>query len=376
VELGYARPWVWAVLLLPVATSLPWIYRKLGQWLDHVWLGRHFTVVEAVKSFLSRLQRATTEEALVAEAGAGLGEIFDAEARVDLAEPRHAGQAAEPESVVDVPVRSGARQLGRIHMGARADHRPYLSQDLELLRSLADVFSYMLENIRLQRKKQEQEQRAQELSLQASRTELKALRAQINPHFLFNALNVIAGLIHDDPARADATVEQLAEVFRYTLRDSEKEWAPLEAELEFVRAYLSVEQARFGERLAVSFDVEERVLPLRIPTMIVQTLVENAVKHGVAPLTDSGRIEISARREGGRLVVEVADNGTGSPPGARPGRAARRAARSAGYGLKNVRERLAGHFDDRARLSLERDREREMTVARIEIPWDAERGVA
>ena len=95
-------------------------------------------------------------------------------------------------------------------------------------------------------KRQEQDQLAQELRLQSSKSELKALRAQINPHFLFNALNAIASLIHTDPARADEAVEQLAEVFRYTLRRSDTEWAPLDQELAFARAYLDVEQARFG----------------------------------------------------------------------------------------------------------------------------------
>src|SRR6185436_16363640 len=123
-----------------------------------------------------------------------------------------------------------------------------------LLRSLSGVFSYMLENVRLQRRRRQQDQLEQELRLQTSRSELKALRAQINPHFLFNALNAIASLIHSDPTRADAAVEQLAEVFRYTLRRSESEWAPLDQELTFARAYLDVEQARFGQRLTCTID--------------------------------------------------------------------------------------------------------------------------
>jgi len=373
-ELDWARPWVWAVLLLPVAMSLPWVFGRLDQWLDAVWLGRRYTVIEAVKSFLARMQRATSAAGLVDEAQRGLGAIFHAAVRIEL-EPRQAARG--PDCVVDVPVRSGERMVGVILMGRRTNQMPYLSQDLELLGSLSDVFSYMLENIRLQEKKLEQEQRAKELSLQASRTELKALRAQINPHFLFNALNVIAGLIHENPERADETVEQLAEVFRYTLRDSEKEWALLEAELDFVRAYLAVEQARFGARLSVRFDVDEQVKQTRIPTMMVQTLVENAVKHGIAPLTGPGRIEIVARREESRLVVEVTDNGKTDPGDGRPhgGPAAVRR-KSAGYGLKNVRERLAGHFDGAAELSIVRDASRGVTVARIEMPWDAARGAA
>ena len=111
------------------------------------------------------------------------------------------------------------------------------------------MFAHVLENLHLQERKLEQEQRARELSLHASRSELKALRAQINPHFLFNALNSIAGLIHRDPAVADRTIEQLADVFRYALRGAESEWAVLDDELDFVRAYLEVERARFGERL-------------------------------------------------------------------------------------------------------------------------------
>ncbi len=137
--------------------------------------------------------------------------------------------------------------------------RRILSEDLAMLRSLAGVFGFMLENIRLQSRRQEQDQLAQDLRLQSSKSELKALRAQINPHFLFNALNAIASLIHTDPARADEAVEQLAEVFRYTLRRSDSEWAPLDQELTFARAYLDVEQARFGQRLTCTIDSDHHV---------------------------------------------------------------------------------------------------------------------
>ncbi len=228
----------------------------------------------------------------------------------------------------------------------------------------------MLEAIRLQQRRKEQEALTQELSLQASRSELKALRAQINPHFLFNALNAIAGLIHKDPLRADQTVEQLAEVFRYTLRGSENEWALLEDEMEFVEAYLSVEQARFGDRLQVQLEVEDAVRRARIPTMVVQTVVENAIKHGVARHRGQATVEISAREVDGRVQIEVADSGEGFDLAevegvSRP---------QGGYGLRNIRERFRGHFGDDASLEARRDDERQMTVVRLTMPLDHDAG--
>jgi sensor histidine kinase YesM len=220
----------------------------------------------------------------------------------------------------------------------------------------------MLENVRLQRKRQEQEQVAQALRLQTSRSELKALRAQINPHFLFNALNAIASLIHTDPVRADAAVEQLAEVFRYTLRRSDQEWAPLDQELTFARAYLDVEQARFGRRLEFAIDADPALGRAQIPSMLLQTLVENAVKHGISRQRTPGRIDVRASRTGGRILLEVRDTGPGfdASPQHPP-------ADGESFGLRSVRERLDAYFGADASLAL--IREGETTVARIEMPF-------
>ena len=180
-----------------------------------------------------------------------------------------------------------------------------------MLRSLGGVFGFMLENIRLQHKRVEQEQVAQELRLQSSKSELKALRAQINPHFLFNALNAIASLIHTDPGRADEAVEQLAEVFRYTLRRSDSEWAPLDQELTFARAYLDVEQARFGQRLTCTIDSDHQAPAPLIPSMLLQTLLENAVKHGVSQARGPGRIDVIVRTTSDQVTIEVRNTGPG-----------------------------------------------------------------
>jgi LytS/YehU family sensor histidine kinase len=265
-------------------------------------------------------------------------------------------------AIQDIPVRSGDGIVGHFFMGARVGDTPYFSEDVHLLGSLAGVFSHVLENLRLQERKLEQEQRARELSLHASRSELKALRAQINPHFLFNALNSIAGLIHRDPSVADRTIEQLADVFRYALRGSESEWAVLDDEMDFVRSYLEVERARFGDRLHAEVHADDAVRGARIPTMIVQTLVENAVKHGAASVRGPASVVVTASGDGERLIVSVADNGAGfaasdlpDTPGAR-----------GGYGLLNVRQRLDGYFGHRAALSIVR--RDGMTVVSVTLP--------
>jgi two-component sensor histidine kinase len=358
----WIRPWVFALGILPLALALPWLYRGLAQWIDTRWFGRCLTTAEAIKRFLSDLGRAATEKELCEKAERGLSSIFQAPVRVDL------GLTEAPQNEfelgLEVPVTSESRPIGALLMGLRANHLPYFSQDVTLLDSLSGVFSNLLENLRLQQRRLEHDRRERELSLQASQSELKALRAQINPHFLFNALNAIAGLIHKDPLRADQTVEQLSEIFRYTLRGSESEWATLEQELDFVRAYLEVEQARFN-RLQVRVTMEPAVRQASVPAMLVHTLVENAVKHGITRMRGPALIEVEARQDADRLIVEVRDNGPGLSNDAspRPGRA-----RSGGYGLRNVRDRLAGHFGDRARLEVLRDEKLRLTVASLDMP--------
>ncbi|HEV2445530.1 MAG TPA: histidine kinase, partial [Candidatus Sulfopaludibacter sp.] len=190
----------------------------------------------------------------------------------------------------------------------------------------------------------ELESREAHLQQQLSDAELRALRAQINPHFLFNSLNTIADLIVRNPARAEAMTLRLASVFRHVLAHSARPLTPLGDEIEFLRTYLHIEEARFGDRLTVEIDVAPDVARQPLPSLILQPLVENALKHGLAPKPEAGRLWISARAENGQVCVRVEDDGMG--PGAARGN-------SPGLGLANVAERLATLYQDRASVTLE-----------------------
>ena len=199
---------------------------------------------------------------------------------------------------------------------------------------------------------------------QAARAELAALQARINPHFFFNTLNTISSLVEEDAGRAGEIVETLAELFRYTLRVAEAGPVPLVEELEFVQRYLTIERARFGDRLRVVREVEPAALSIRVPGLILQPLVENAVGHGIAPLKRGGTVRISARIAGETLLVEVGDDGAGlrAEPGAFVGE---------GHGLDNVRQRLATLYPGRAALDLGPAPGGRGTVARIRVPAEA-----
>jgi signal transduction histidine kinase len=177
--------------------------------------------------------------------------------------------------------------------------------------------------------------RERELTELAATAQLAALRAQINPHFLFNSLNSIAQLIHTDPDTAERCVERLADLFRYILHRAEKEFVPLADELAMVDAYLEIERARFGERLRVETDLEPRSLAHPIPSLLLQPLIENAVKHGLARKVGTGTVRIAAQLNDGQLTLSVGDDGLGMSP------TALASVYDRGVGLRNLRDRMA-----------------------------------
>jgi LytS/YehU family sensor histidine kinase len=199
------------------------------------------------------------------------------------------------------------------------------------------------------------EERLREL---AARSELKALKAQINPHFLFNALNSISALISSDPDAAQQTLERLAGIFRGTLLASEKGSVLFRKEMELVDAYLDVERARFGKRLKVEESIEAGARDVLVPPLILQPLVENAVRHGISPTVEGGTIRIEARVVGDRLSIVVHDDGEGT------GLIELEQMLAGGYGLRNVRDRLATRFGPGEWFKFESSRE---TGTRVEL---------
>ena len=182
--------------------------------------------------------------------------------------------------------------------------------------NLADVeiIAQILQQIRLTLSVLQLIQREKELLAETYKANLTALRAQINPHFLFNTLNTIASLIQDSPDLAESAVEKLAFIFRYTLKVSDQNFVPLHKEIELVRTYLEIEQIRFGSRLSVHFEVEDEAKDIEIPAFVLQTLIENCIKHGIAKITGKGEVAISAYIEENFLKMEVYDNGIGISP--------------------------------------------------------------
>jgi two-component system, LytTR family, sensor kinase len=181
------------------------------------------------------------------------------------------------------------------------------------------------------RRMRQRELQAAQLETQLARAELDALKMQLHPHFLFNTLNTISVLMREDVKAANQMLVRLSELLRAALKSESVQEIPLRQELEFLRGYLEIEQTRFQDRLTVNFDVEPQTLDAQVPNLILQPLVENAIRHGIAPRAEAGTIEIEAKRENGYIELRVADNGAGF---------AESGGDSDGIGLANTRERL------------------------------------
>jgi two-component system LytT family sensor kinase len=245
---------------------------------------------------------------------------------------------------VVVPVRRGQGDGQLILLGRRQGGQRYFSEDLDTLGRTALEIAERVETLR-----------RQEMSRLVSQAELRALQSQINPHFLFNALNTLYGTIPREATGARRTVINLAEIFRYFLQ-SDRTFVPLAQEMQIVRAYLEVEQLRLGDRLKVKFHVDQGALDVLVPVLSVQPLVENAIKHGIAQSAELGYVHVQIARRGEELRI-IVENSSYQDTAEETG---------AGVGLQNVRRRLEICYGPSATLRLVQDLHK--TTAEICIP--------
>ena len=207
-------------------------------------------------------------------------------------------------------------------------------------------------------KSMERERRALLAEASAVESRLMALQMQLNPHFLFNALNAVSGLIHENPRQADAMLCSLCDLLRSVLDSGDRREVTLAEELALVERYLDIQRIRFADRLSIKLEINPATLTAAVPTLLLQPLVENAIIHGIAPLARPGVVTLRARLHGDRLHLEVADDGTGAtqtqpPLSPRPAASAAPSASSGGIGLSNTRNRLAALYGDDHSLSIQ-----------------------
>jgi hypothetical protein len=268
---------------------------------------------------------------------------------------------ASPLEPHDIPIVTADDPRYVLKVGPLTGGRKLLSDDRTMLERAAVLVARRIDGLRLQGERYEQMLREREMRALATEAELRVLRAQTNPHFLFNALTTIGYLIQSTPPRALETLLQLTTLLRSALR-SEGEFTTLGRELELIDCYLSIEMARFEERLKVTIDVPADLRTLAIPSLLVQPLVENAVKHGIAAAREGGQIEISAIL-GACLGITVRN--TGAPLGVNG------SASGAGIGLRSVVERLRTYYHGNADFRLYRDAQG-ATVAQLSLPIESE----
>jgi hypothetical protein len=354
------------LMALWVATSLvsPWLHRRIVRFVDQSLLGR-VDYAELRGTIAQALQAQNAVEGVLDAACARLAAALDARQVWWVEDVAPARADRKMISEAGVPTTDLPRFVVRI--GDLAGGRRLLSDDLALVDSVLGLAARRIDQIRLTHERYEVQLREEEMLKLTAEAELKALRAQINPHFLFNALTTIGYLIETAPPRALNTLMQLTALLRGVLR-SEGEFTTLGRELELVEHYLQIEHERFEERLRVRIDVPQALRRHRLPTLVLQPLVENAIKHGVAPSKTGGDVEVTARLAGSPSTplrasqLQLTVRNTGAPLDGAVDRVS-----GEHVGVDNVRRRLAGHYGDAARLTLTTEPQGR-TIAEILIP--------
>ena len=338
---GLASQSVSLFQLLIVANLLLLSFTLIDDWMANLanrWLFRTADYQKASRELGSRLDALTTET--------NIHDLLEKTAResLDLRESKliplqdlpkpwpaelSAGEIAEMDVDILVPLTRGGETSHALRITPGSSRPGLVLEDLNFLRRIAAQASHRLEQLYTQSREK-----------QIIEAELTALRAQIHPHFLFNSLNAIVDLIVSDPPKAELMTLRLSSVFRHVLANSSKALTTVREEMDFIRTYLSIEEIRFSDRLTVSIDVPEETLNDAIPSLILQPLVENALKHGLARKPGPATLWIRIEAISTQLRIIVEDDGLG------PGQ------ESGGLGLKNVLQRLQTHFPGEVNLQL------------------------
>ena len=337
------------------ALAFPRVRSYVSAFVDRVVLHRgDYTGV--IERFSARLQTCDSEERVLETTAAAIRDAFDA----DAVHWFGAGDSHDNPRRVAVPTAETPQYF--LELGSLQGGRRLFSDDMVTLERMALLAARRVDAVRLQDERYERVLREREISALATEAELRALRAQMNPHFLFNALTTVGYLIEEAPARALDTLLRLTTLLRSSLR-SEGEFTTLGHERKLLECYLQIEHERFEERLDAAIDVPEDLAALTIPSLIVQPLVENAIKHGIAPSRAGGRVTVAACRDryadGAPLRITVTN--TGVPLSGRQPHP------EEGIGLHNVEQRLRCYYGDAARVTLTTGPRGE-TIAELVLP--------
>ena len=280
----------------------------------------------------------------------------------------------ESEIELLIPIRTQSRLSVFLAIAPGPNGGRLLSDELNFLLAITERVGRKLDSIGFKRERHERELRESNLQRLLTESELKALRAQINPHFLFNTLNTIADLIGSEPEKAEVMTERLAEVFRFVLAQTEQQMIGVKDEFDFLRTYLEIEQARFGERLKVEIKLNQDVALANIPALILQPIVENAIKHGLSSKLEGGLIRITGANENDFIYLKVQDDGVGKNSNSLFYAGNINSTRKGGVGLRNVQERLKALYGERAKIDFQSQSGKGTTVS-IWIPKDETQNV-
>jgi two-component system, LytTR family, sensor kinase len=368
---------LFVIVWMSTALLFPTLRRTANRLVDRVVLRRPdydgllrrlasgLEVAESESDVTAEVVRTLQDALGVTDARTTADPLPDDERRLVLTAADLRGRLPEPVPAALLRLRTVEQPHPALVFGPMSAGRRLLSDDVHMLQAVAQLALRRIDSLRVAQERLEgnlREQRMQQLTTEA---ELRALRARLNPHFLFNALTTVGYLIQTAPDRAVQTLLQLTSVLRSVLHRSAAEFSTLADEIELVRAYLEIEQARFEERLDVAVEVAAAAGRFSLPTLLLQPLVENAIKHGLAPKGTGGRVCVRAHTGDGRLHIVVEDSGVGFDPS--------NYRTDTGVGLASVAQRLAVHYGGKATLDIH-SRPGEGTTVAITMPAELRPG--